>query len=352
MGGEFNAFTGKEYTGYYIKCAREHAPRAFDVLSDMLLHSRFDAEEIEREKGVIVEEMNMYLDTPTQHLPGVYDELLYGDTPLGREIIGRKETVRAATRETFTSYLDRWYVPDRMVVGLGGAVDDDVIAAVEEVFGALAARESGGYEPFHANGATGPAVLLHRKDSDQLHVRVGGGGLPIGHPDRYIAQVLGTVLGGGMSSRLFSEVRERRGLAYYVHAQHGQYLDAGSLFAQAGVDVARADEAVSTIVAELRRITAEPVPADELAKAKSFIKGRLVLGLEDPRSIVGFGLRGLVLEGNAREIPEVIAGIDAVTAEEIQRVARELFATERLRLATVGPFDDDARFRALLEEAA
>ena len=142
IGAEFNAFTGKEYTGYYVKCAKEHVPVAIDVLGDMLLHSLFDAEEIEREKGVIVEEMNMYLDTPTSYLPGVYDRLCYGDTPLGRDIIGTPETVRAATRETFTRHLARWYVPSRTVIGLGGAVTDSARAAVEALFGTLpAARE-------------------------------------------------------------------------------------------------------------------------------------------------------------------------------------------------------------------
>jgi predicted Zn-dependent peptidase len=352
MGAEFNAFTGKEYTGYYIKCAKEQTVRGLDVLADMLLHSRFDGDEIEREKGVIVEELNMYLDTPSDHLPDVYDELLYGDTPLGRKIVGSKDTVRAATRDTFLEYIDEWYVPRRMVVGLGGSVTDAALAAVEQHFGGLGDRESGSYEPFTGNGASGPEVRLDVKDSDQLHIRIGGGGLPLGHPDRYVAQVLSALLGGGMSSRLFSEVRERRGLAYYVFAQHGQHLDTGSLFAQAGVDTSRAEEAMSTIVGELRRIADDPVPAEELDKTKSYLRGRLVLGLEDPRSVVAFGLRGEVLEGEARELPEILAGIDAVTAEDVQRLARELFAPEELRLATVGPFDDQDQARSLLATAS
>src|SRR5204862_2354391 len=141
IGAEFNAFTGKEYTGYYVKCAKEHVPIAIDVLGDMLLHSLFDAEEIEREKGVIVEEMNMYIDTPTSYLPSVYDRLCYGDTPLGRDIIGTKETVGAATRETFMNHLGRWYVPARTVSGLGGAVTDPARSALEALFGSLPATE-------------------------------------------------------------------------------------------------------------------------------------------------------------------------------------------------------------------
>jgi predicted Zn-dependent peptidase len=349
MGADFNAFTGKEYTGYYIKCTRDQVVQALDVLSDMLFHSRFDPEEIEREKGVIVEEMNMYTDTPAQYLPDVYDNLCFGDSPLGRPIIGNKDSIRGATRDTFTGYLDRWYAPERTFVGLGGGLEDSAIAAAEELFGSRPVFDTADYVPFAP--VKRDRVRLHTKDSDQFHLRIGGDGLPIGHPDRYIVQLLTTVLGGGMSSRLFSEVRERRGLAYYVYAQHGQYLDAGSLFAQAGVDLARADEAVRTILAELRKVRDEPVPADELAKAKSYVRGRLVLGLEDPRSIISFGLRGLVLEGKARELTEVLDGFSSVTADEIQRVAAELLRPEALRIAAIGPVDDVARFEHLLDEA-
>ncbi|MDX6562964.1 MAG: hypothetical protein QOD65_2778, partial [Gaiellales bacterium] len=177
---------------------------------------------------------------------------------------------------------------------------------------------------------------------------IGGDGLPLLHPDRYTASVLAAVLGGGMSSRLFTEVRERRGLAYYIGAQHGQYVEAGSLFSQAGVDLKRVDEAVTTIVAELTRSVDERVPEDELTKARNMLKGRLVLGLEDPRSIVAFGLRGTILEGEPREIPEVLAGLDAVTAEDVARVAEDLLAREKLRFAAIGPFEDESHFEALL----
>ena len=347
IGGEFNAFTGKEYTGYYVKCAKEHVPVAVDVLGDMLLHSLFSPEEIEREKGVIVEEMNMYLDTPTSYLPGVYDRLCYGDTPLGRDIIGTPETVRAATRETFVTHLDRWYVPARTVIGLGGAVTESARGAVEELFGSLPVGDS--QDPAPWTPQPRPRVRIHHKESDSFHIRVGGDGLPLLHPDRYAASVLAAVLGGGMSSRLFTEVRERRGLAYYIGAQHGQYVEAGSLFSQAGVDLKRADEAVTTIVAELRRIATERVPDEELTKARNMLKGRLVLGLEDPRSITSFGLRSTILEGEPREIPEVLAGLDAVTADDVGRVAETLLAPEKLRFAAIGPFDDEARFEALLD---
>ncbi len=227
IGGEFNAFTGKEYTGYYVKCAAEHRDTALDVLVDMLRHSKFDPEEIDREKGVIVEEMNMYYDTPRDYLEGVYDELLYGDQPLGWDIIGTKETVRAAKRDTFTGYLDHWYRAHRMVAGIAGDVGDDVVQRLEELLGDVADGASD--EPIPVEWAQQkPSVKIHTKQSDQAHIRLGVHSYPIDHPDRYSLSVLATILGGGMSSRLFSEVRERRGLAYYIYGYNQGYTDAGN----------------------------------------------------------------------------------------------------------------------------
>jgi predicted Zn-dependent peptidase len=348
IGGEFNAFTGKEYTGYYVRCAAEHRRLALDVLVDMLRHSKFEPEEIDREKGVIVEEMNMYFDTPRDYIGGVYDSLLYGDQPLGWDIIGRKETVRAATRETFTDYIDRWYKPERMVVGFGGKFDGDIRAEVIELLGDLEAAETGEPPPVQLAENGGPRVKVHRKDSDQAHLTLGVRSYPLIHPDRYALQILATVLGTGMSSRLFTEVRERRGLAYYVFAANHSYTDAGSLYSQAGVDIERADEAVETIVTELKRIADEPVPEDELEKAKNVAKGRFVLQLESPHALITFGLRREILEGEATEPEEVIASIEAVTVEDVQRVAQDVIGSRGLNLALIGPFDDPERFQKLL----
>jgi predicted Zn-dependent peptidase len=346
IGGEFNAFTSKELTGYYVKCAAGTRDTALDVLADMLQRSKFDADEIEREKGVIVEEMNMYFDTPRSYIGSLYERLLYGDQPLGWDVIGRKETVRDATRETFLSYLDRWYRPERMVIGLGGLLGDDLHERLEELFGGVEQGETGGPPPV-AVPENGSRVSVFSKQSDQAHLIVGARGYETGHPDRYAVQLLGTVLGGGMSSRLFTEVRERRGLAYYVYAAATSYADAGSLSAQAGVDINRIEDAVSTIVAELRRSVVEPVPADELEKARNFAKGRFVLGLESPYGTIMYGMRREVLEGKAREPDEVLAGLDAVTAEDVQRVAADILGS-RLYLAVIGPFDDPARFEPLV----
>ena len=347
IGGEFNAFTGKETTTYYVKCAAEHRDVALDVLVDMLRNSRFPDDEIEREKGVIIEEMNMYFDTPRDFIGGVYEQLLWGDQPLGRDIIGTKETIRDATRDTFMGYLDRWYKPSRMVVGVAGRIGDGLLERIQELLGDLENEDTGEPEPTtpHANGR----VNVFTKQSEQAHVSLGVHSLPLDHPDRYAIQLLATALGGGMSSRLFSEVRERRGLAYYVYGLNHSYTDAGTLYAQAGVDIARIDDAVSTIAAELRKIAAEPLPAEELEKARNFAKGRFVLQLESPQGLMMFGLRKEVLERKLPDPEEVLRGVDAVTSEDVARVATELIAADRLRLAVIGPFDDASRFDALLD---
>jgi predicted Zn-dependent peptidase len=348
IGGEFNAFTGKEYTGYYVRCAAETRDTALDVLVDMLRNSKFAEEEIEREKGVIVEEMNMYYDTPRDFIGGVYEELLYGDQPLGWDIIGRKETIRGATRDTFLDYTDHWYKPKRMVVGLGGNLGDDPVAKVEQLLGDLEPAETGEPPPAEIQATNGARVKVHRKQSDQAHLCLGVPSYPLRHPDRYSLQLLATVLGTGMSSRLFTEVRERRGLAYYVFGINHSYTDAGSLYSQAGVDINRADEAVETIVGELRRIVEEPVESAELEKSRNLAKGRFLLQLENPQGMIMFGLRREVLENETVEPQEILDGLDAVTADDVQRVAKDVIGGNGLNLALIGPFDGAEKFEALL----
>ena len=193
----------------------------------------------------------------------------------------------------------------------------------------------------------GSPVRIHTKQSDQAHIVVGARSYPHGHPDRYVVQLLSTVLGGGMSSRLFTEVREKRGLAYYVSCSNNSDADAGTLAAQAGVDLTRIDEAVETVVAELKRAVADPIPADELQKARAFSKGRFMLGLESPHATIMFGLRRELLEGQAVEPEEILGGLDAVTGDDVQRVAEDILG-QNLRLALIGPFDEPERFEPLL----
>jgi predicted Zn-dependent peptidase len=291
--------------------------------------------------------MNMYFDTPRDFIGGVYEHLLYGDQPLGWDIIGRKETVQGAERNTFLEYVDRWYKPERMVVGVAGRLDGDYVSSIERLLGDLEPQETGTPAALVQNG-NAERIKIHRKDSDQAHLCLGVRSYPIVHPDRWALQLLATVLGTGMSSRLFTEVRERRGLAYYVYAHNQGYTDAGTLYSQAGVDINRSEEAVETIVREFRRIADESVPAEELEKARALAKGRFVLRLESPQGMILFGLGREVLGDTMIEPDDVLAGLDAVTAEDIQRVAQDIIASDGLNLALIGPFDDAKPFEALI----
>jgi predicted Zn-dependent peptidase len=351
IGGDFNAFTGKEYTGYYVKCAAEHLDLAVDVLADMLLHSTFDADEIEREKGVILEEMAMYRDLPQRYVGTVYDDLLYGDTPLGWDIIGTEDVIRGADRDLFKQFTDRWYTANRTVVGLAGNVSESAKAAVAEKFLALPGANEGTRDDA-AWSQDGARVKLHHKDSEQAHLLLGVRSPGLLDGDRYALGVLNAILGGGMSSRLFTEVRERRGLCYYVYSHHDGYTDAGSLVVAAGVDVDRIDLAITTIVDELWKL-AESGPDDaEFNKAKNYLKGKFVLGIEDTRGLIMFGARREAVEDGYWEPAKALAAIDAVTMDDVRRVATRIFDRDQLNLAVVGPFDDEERFAKLLTPTA
>jgi predicted Zn-dependent peptidase len=227
-------------------------------------------------------------------------------------------------------------------------IGDDLLPTLEGLLGDMSGNGSGAPVPAQVESSSEPKVHVHRKDSDQANVCLGVPSYPVDHPDRYALQLLGTVLGTGMSSRLFLEVRERRGLAYYVYAFNASFTDAGTLFSQAGVDLQRAEEAVEVIATEFRKLTEEAVPAEELEKARALAKGRFVLQTESPNGLIMFGLRREVLEGRAAEPTEVLAGLDAVTADDVLRVAQDVIGSQGMRLAVIGPFDDEAKFAALL----
>ena len=348
IGGEFNAFTGKEMTAYYVKCAAADAPTALDVLSDMFLHSKFDAEELEREKGVIVEEINMYTDTPRDIVGQVYDTARYGDSPIGRPIKGTKETVRAATRETFTDYLSTWYKPERIAIGLGGGVSESLVAEVRERFGGLAAESTPALPETIVPTIAEPIVAVEHREGDQAHIVLGVDGLRTADEDRYAMAVWQAVIGGGMSSRLFTEVRERRGLAYDVFGRNASYSDTGSFAVRAGVDINRAALAVEVIADELRRMVAEPIPVDEIAKAKRYLIGHTVLNQEDPAGRIFFGLRRELLDDGWVDLDTVIRGIEAVTIEDLLRVGERVVRLDHAVLAAVGPLDDVDGLRAAI----
>ena len=298
IGGEFNAFTSKEYTGYYVRCAGADRDIALDVLLDMLRHSKFDPEEIEREKGVILEEMNMYQDTPRDHIGTVYETLMFGDNPLGWETLGTKETING--RDARHVHRVRRRVVHARAHGRrrqrDGRRRPDADARGAARRHAAERRRASPRRP-SSTARRARSVAVHHKDAEQAHLILGVPSYPIEHPDRYALQMLSAVLGSGMSSRLFLEVRERRGLAYYVHGMNHSYTDAGSLLAQAGVDIKRIDEAIKVIVEQFERMADEEVGSDELEKSRSMVKGRFVLRTEGPQGLIMYGLNREVLEG-------------------------------------------------------
>jgi len=349
IGADYNAFTGKEATGYHIKSASEHLPLVLDMLSDMLWNSKFDEGEIEKERGVIIEEINMYEDTPMRRVAEIYEQVLWGDQPLGWDIAGRKEVIRKLQRENFLNYIDLQYSPNRMVVALAGHLEKkDALALIKEYFGRKTPKKVSAFLPV-VESQKKPSLKVFYKKTDQAHLVVGVRGFKLDHPDRYNAALLGTILGGGMSSRLFVNVREKRGLAYYVRAEHDSYLDTGTLAAAAGVDLKRIDEAIKVILDEFDQICQKPVGERELKKTKEYLKGRIILSWEDSRTVAfSYGTDEL-LEGKVRNLDEYLRKIDEVKAEDIQRVAKSLFVNSKLNLAVIGPFKDEARFEKILK---
>ena len=349
IGADYNAFTGKETTGYHIKAASTHLPLLIDMLSDMLWNSKFDEAEIEKERGVIIEEINLYEDMPMRRVGEIYEQLLWGNQPLGWDIGGEKDIIRKLKRQDFTDYIDARYAPNNMVLTLAGHFErDKALADINKYFGHHKTKKVETYLPVIENQKKPEARITYKK-TDQAHLVVGVRGYEMGHPDRYNVGVLGAILGGGMSSRLFLNVREKRGLAYYVRADHDSYMDTGMFAASAGVDLKRITDAISVILEEFNKITKEKVSEAELTKAKEYIKGKIILSWEDSRTVaLSFGSDEL-MENRVRTLDEYLREIDKVTAGDIQRVAKDLFKAQTLNLAVIGPFKNAAPFEKVLK---
>lgn len=349
VGGEFNAFTSKEYAGYYVKLAAKHKELALDVISDMLLHARFDQEEIEKERGVILEEINMYQDTPMYQVAWDFERALFGDQPLGWDEGGIKDVIRSLQRADFVEYKESLYTTGNMVVALAGAVDhEEVVALVKKYFPMEKKEPTRSMPAFQDHLPTVKRVNLGTKKTEQAHLVCGVRGLPETHPDHYVLRVLSAILGGNMSSRMFMAVREAKGLAYYISCGSEDYLDAGSFYTRAGVDVNRIDDAIKEILIEYGKIAAEPVDAAELTKAKEFLKGKLTLGLEDSEQVAQMHARNELLYDQLKTYDDIAAAVDKVTADDVHRVAQALLKPDAVHLSVIGPYDDVTRFEKLL----
>lgn len=348
IGGEYNAFTSKEYTGFYAKVASQYIDRAFDFISDILLNSKFDPKEIEREKGVIIEEMNMHQDTPMTFVPELFEMLLYRNQPAGRLVLGTKETILAAQRPRFIRYLKNLYNAANMVICFVGDFDQKLVKKkVNKYFGRIPKGKLKNKKRVIERQKK-PEVILQTKKTDQTHFCLGVRAYDIFHPKKYALELLSIILGGSMSSRLFISVRERLGLAYYIKSSVEQYTDSGYLVVQAGVDNKKVDLAIKTCLSEFKKIL-DKVPQKELIKAKEYFKGKTLLGLETSDELAFYFSHQEILTKKI-ETPEILfQKIDKVSAEDIQDVALDIFQNAKLNLAIIGPFTNKNKFLKILK---
>ena len=347
VGGMMNGATDREYTVYYIKVARPHMDLALDVLTQLVRHALFDAGEMEKERGVVIEELAMVADSPAQMSDLLLDSLLWPGNPLGRDIAGTPESVNGITRDAMLGYFAEQYVPNNVVVAVAGNVThEEIVGAVTEGLGGWKQGSPAAWLP--AASWNGARAGVKYKATEQAHVTLAVRGVPLNHPDRHALSFLSVILGEGMSSRLFMELREKRGLVYDVSSYASHFLDTGSFNVYTGVDPKNATEAVALILAELERINAHGATTAELTKARELSKGRLMLRMEDSRAVSGWTGAQEMLLGRIRTVEDAVAEMDAVTLEDLQRVAREVVDPRRSYLAVVGPYKSDKRFATLL----
>jgi predicted Zn-dependent peptidase len=348
VGGILNGGTDKELTAYWCKVAQPHFAIALEVLVDMLLNSRFDPIEIEKERQIIIEEINMCLDSPSQRVAMLIDELLWPAHPLGRDIAGSKESVAAITRDMMLDYLAEQYQPGNTVLAVAGDIQhQEMVSMVGQATAGWTYRQPRpGYEPYQGN--TARRVLIEPRDTEQCHLCLALPGLSVTHPDRFKLDLLNVILGEGMSSRLFTEIRDRLGLAYSIQSYVEHFLDTGSVIITAGVDTRNLPVAIEAILKELARLK-EVIPESELTKAKEFSKGRLLLGMEDSHAVATWMGAQEIRTGHILSVDQRIAIIDAITAEDVRLIAGEVLAGDRLRLAVVGPVARDEPLEDLLK---
>jgi len=348
VGGILNGGTDKELTIYWSKVAQPHFSLALDVLVDMLLNSKFDPADIERERQIIIEEINMSKDSPPQRVNMLIDELLWPGHPLGRDIAGSKESMAAITQAMISDYLRGQYLPDNTVVTIAGNIQhQEAVTAVSQAIAGWTGQQSrSGYLPYEEQ--PNPRLRVEKKDTEQAHLCLALPGLPLLHPKRFTLDLLNVVLGEGMSSRLFTEIRDKLGLAYSIHSYVDHFFDSGSMTIYAGLEPKNLSLGIKAILEQLAQLK-EPVPESELTKAKELAKGRMLLRMEDTRSVAGWMGGQETLTGRILTVDDVVSIIDAVTVLELKQMAEELLLGDRLRLAVVGPIDSDESLEELLK---
>jgi len=348
LGGVLNAATGNEMTTYWAKVADHHLPIALDVLLDIFRNSLLVQEEVGKERHVILQEISRLMDVPDSWVHVLIADLIWPDHPVGWEILGTKETVGGIQREHLLDYVARTYTPSNTAISIAGNFDRSQVE--EHLRGELAqwaATPSPSFLPA-IPAPENPALHIEFKETEQAHLCLGMRGLPLDHPDYYKLRVLNVILGEGMSSRLFLEIRERRGLAYNVGSYASFLSDTGAIVLYAGVAPDKAQEVVRALIEQLGRLCNTPVPPKELTKAREFLKGRILLHLEDTFANAQWFGRQEILSQEVLSVDDVMERLDAVTARDVQDIAQQLIDASQYRLAAIGPFEDKAVFEELL----
>ncbi|MCX7928902.1 MAG: insulinase family protein [Patescibacteria group bacterium] len=350
LGAQYNAATSREWTNFYVKVRKSDLPKAFDILSDIILYPRFRDEDIDRERKVIIEEIAMNEDSPSDKVGDIFMEKIYEGNSLGRDIAGYPKTVKKFVKKDFMKFRKKHYYANNMLITVAGGVKEiEVKKIAENYFGSLQSGNSHSFENFFPNQKEPKIALLHKK-TEQAHIVLGFLGYPRWHQNRYAENLLATILGKGMSSRLFTEVREKRGLAYSVGSSVSRFTDVGLFETYVGVDPKNAIEVVKVILNEHKKLTEtkDEISQKELSKAKEFVKGTLALSLEDSSSVNNFfGNRALFArtEKDIETPKEVFERLDQVTTDEIYQVAKDIFDINKITIAVVGPFENQSLFK-------
>jgi predicted Zn-dependent peptidase len=349
IGGVYNAFTSQEYTGYWAKVGAKHLDLALDWVSDIYLNSKIAQGEINREKGTILQELNMCLDNPSRYVQDIWLELLYGDQPAGWQIIGTKKLIQNAKRAQFIKYLKEHYSSRNTIIAVAGQINpSSVVKKIEKYFRPINTRENLDKLPV-VEKQNRPRSLIYYKKTDQTHLNLGVRAYNIFNSDKYALGLLGIILGGNMSSRLFISVRERQGLAYHISTGVDTDTDVGFLSTYAGVDNQKVEKAIRTILQEYSKIAQIKISPAELKKAKDFIKGTSLISMESSDQQASFYCMQELLTNQILTLEQKFAKIDEVTVEDIQRVSRDIFQPAKLNLALIGPFKDKKKFEKLLK---
>lgn len=348
LGAEYNAFTSQEYTGYWAKAQKEKLPQILELVSDLYLNPIFNKEEIDKERGVVIEEINMYEDTPMRKVQDVFAELLYGDQPAGWDVAGKKEIIRRLTREEIVAYRNRHYVGGATIVVVAGDFNETKITRLAENLFSGLGRGQKIIKPKTTEKQSKPAAFVKFKESDQAHLVLGARAFDLFDERRYALQVLANVAGGGMSSRLFRRIRQKMGAAYYVRASSDLLLDHGYFSVSAGVDHKKLELVIKAILEELKQLADEPVGAEELKKAKEHLISNFILGMETSDELAGFYGSQEVLSEKLSKPRQIISKIRRVTPENVRKVAKAIFRNDKLNLALIGHYRSAETFKKIL----